>query len=316
LAGCNGQASPQSVHHFARGHTSRKQNAHWCNGGKDKGKKAIGPVTVAQCLGHIKKLQRGASGNRLYHVAQAFIECCGEETPANITPAHLHKVCAQALTLKNSRTTRYHAASHIRKVIDILIAAGSPYALRALVPRLPRPSPRAITVTTAEFELMLKAAQPWLKLMLLLCHDAALRFTAAHSLTPAQFKNGLITSRGKFGLVTAVPATSRLAAMLANAPETKDETYIARYRGKHLHEYTVRAHFKTLCKRVGVSPLVTLHDLRRTAAERTYNATADLRVVQQLLGHTTLAATTHYLQRPGSPASRARLAAALETLCP
>ena len=55
---------------------------------------------------------------------------------------------------------------------------------------------------------------------------------------------------------------------------------------------------------------MTAHDLRRTTAVRTLEATKDIRVVQVLLGHGDLPTTLWYLDHHNTPVDRAVLEAA------
>ncbi len=62
-------------------------------------------------------------------------------------------------------------------------------------------------------------------------------------------------------------------------------------------------HFRALVLTTGVTPELTLHDLRRTVAKSAFAVTGDLRVVQQLLGHARLNTTSDYLHHPTSLAT-------------
>jgi integrase len=209
--------------------------------------------------------------------------------------------------------TRVSVERAMRKALNALVMSGAHYLLPDTVPHTKVPSPRSVVVPTDTLSLLLAHAVPWLRLLILLCHDTALRSTSAGSIARHHYDEATNEIRvvGKGQQVTIVPASQRIRAMLLDAP-LGTAPYVELYRGKPMHHSSVQQAFRRLCVSLDLGANVRLHDLRRTMAEKTYNVTSDLRVVQQLLGHSALHSTTQYLQRPGTPATRANLAAAME----
>jgi integrase len=172
-----------------------------------------------------------------------------------------------------------------------------------------------VTIPQDALDALLVTTPPWLKLLILLCHDAALRAGAAIRLCRQNYnqESGNIWSRGKGGKVTTVPVSPRLRAMLDEAPQG-DAPFVVLLRGGPVSYQTARSHFMRACARIGLLAPVTLHDLRRTMAQKAYSVTSDLRVVQQLLGHTRLDSTTQYLNQP-APICYASLRELQENYC-
>ena len=78
-------------------------------------------------------------------------------------------------------------------------------------------------------------------------------------------------------------------------------------RGPHMHPMSVN---KIITRITGWNP----HSLRHAGATAAYNETHDLRGVQEMLGHASLAVTERYLHL--DDASRRRVAAATEIILP
>jgi integrase/recombinase XerC len=115
-----------------------------------------------------------------------------------------------------------------------------------------------------------------------------------------------VTIRSKWGRSVQVPVSNRLRAILDAAP-LGAEPYVQLFHGPHTFKYSaVYGALRALARRHNLPPL-HLHDLRRTMARKVYNATADLRVVQQLLGHDHLNSTLLYLQPEITAISRENL---------
>ncbi len=101
-----------------------------------------------------------------------------------------------------------------------------------------------------------------------------------------------------------LPTTRELEEIFRLAPQNDDPTvsYIQLLRGNlglkgpRISKTTVRQNFYKLRDRAGVSREIRPHDLRRTFAEETLTKTNDIRLVQQILGHSSLSTTAKYLE--------------------
>jgi len=100
------------------------------------------------------------------------------------------------------------------------------------------------------------------------------------------------------------PLKSALWELWAERGMPKTGPVIVDARGKALGRYTGHAAFKTACARIGMSWL-TLRTFRKFAATTVAERTGDVRLAQQLLGHTTVRTTELYLGRADEARRRA-----------
>jgi site-specific recombinase XerD len=64
--------------------------------------------------------------------------------------------------------------------------------------------------------------------------------------------------------------------------------------GRALRQYHIRSLIKLYCERAGIRKAVTPHLLRHGCATHLLQAGADIRVIQELLGHSRLSSTVLY----------------------
>lgn len=161
---------------------------------------------------------------------------------------------------------------------------------------------REVTVPEVEFEAVLRCAPPALELALLLAHEAGLRAATAARFSRA---NCDFDARAVMGVTKAqntyrLPMTKRLYdRLLWFCAATRDpDASICQALDDDHKPLTSPRLFAALTKakqRAGVVGAWALHDLRRTAARRLYDATGDIRKVQSFLGHKMLWTTCWYL---------------------
>ena len=137
--------------------------------------------------------------------------------------------------------------------------------------------------------------------ILTLLWGCGLRISEGLSLTLADLPLGeslRITGKGKkTRLVPVLPAVSRaINAYAAALPFalTREEPLFRAARGGPLPARRVQALMQTLRGRMGLSEKVTPHALRHSFATHLLGAGADLRAIQELLGHASLSTTQRY----------------------
>ncbi len=183
------------------------------------------------------------------------------------------------------------------------------------LPKLPLPAPRTRIATPGEIEALLAHAKPELRVVLLLAVDCGLRYTEARTLAQQNLNahQRTITFIQKGGSTRTMPVTSRILEHLSKAPDTgtTQTSFVERFHGRSISSDIPGSWFRQLKDRLGISRDLHIHDLRRTLATRAYDETHDLRIVQQVLGHASMASTLHYLA-PHSPENLRPLIEALQ----
>jgi integrase/recombinase XerC len=184
-------------------------------------------------------------------------------------------------------------------------------ALKALrTPRLPRRLPRPLSADQAE---QLLGATPaagldWLAkrdvALLLLLYGAGLRIGEALALQraavgrdPPRLRQLLITGKGgKQRLVPVLPViAAAIDDYLASCPyQDTDGPLFLGARGKRLQAPILRRLMQNLRRRLGLPESATPHALRHSFATHLLAGGADLRTIQELLGHASLSTTQGY----------------------
>jgi len=127
------------------------------------------------------------------------------------------------------------------------------------------------------------------KAMILLARFGCLRLTELTTLRTDHRHGDLLRVTGKGGKTRYVPANDDLLPVLFELEREQGSGYYFPGRfGGHMHPTAVG---KIITRVTGWNP----HSLRHAGATAAYRATNDLRAVQELLGHASLATTQRYL---------------------
>lgn len=169
---------------------------------------------------------------------------------------------------------------------------------------LPRPlSPDDVVSLTQE--VTDRARLPWHgardMAVLLLLYGAGLRIGEAIALTGAALDGGDVLrvagKRGKTRLVPLLPIVREALTAYAEAcpwPIGRDEPLFRGARGGPLNAALVRRAVQGARRRLGLSDRATPHALRHSFASHLLAGGADLRALQDLLGHASLSSTQVY----------------------
>ena len=137
--------------------------------------------------------------------------------------------------------------------------------------------------------------------LLLLLYGAGLRIGEALSLTGAALPLGetlrVTGKRGKTRIVPILPAVAAAVARYVAAcpwPTGKDAPLFVGARGGPLQPGVVRASVRQARRALGLPERTTPHALRHSFATHLLAGGADLRSLQELLGHASLASTQIY----------------------
>ena len=216
-----------------------------------------------------------------------------------------------------ARTSTARAVAAVRgffRFIDRRQGVHNP-ALQAMrTPRLPHRVPRPLAETDAR-DLVLSARtdarEPWLGLrdaaLLLLLYGAGLRIGEALGLARRDLGRDVRVLRGlrvrgkgnKERLVPVLPIVAdSLAAYLAACPipPLPDEPLFKGARGGRLQQSVVQKQVRQLRVTLGLPETATPHALRHSFATHLLGEGADLRSIQELLGHASLSTTQGYTE--------------------
>ncbi len=173
-------------------------------------------------------------------------------------------------------------------------------------PGIPRPVSPDDVIALAE-EVADEAREPWIAArdwaILLLLYGAGLRIGEALSLTGAMLPPGeVLRVTGKRGKTRMVPLLPQVREAIMNyAPlcphgVARDMPLFRGARGGTLDPGIVRRSVRGARIRLGLSERTTPHALRHSFATHLLGRGADLRALQELLGHASLSSTQIYTQ--------------------
>lgn len=138
---------------------------------------------------------------------------------------------------------------------------------------------------------LIDAAAPHIRPIILTAIYTGLRRGRILDLTWDQidFNNNIIVYMGKDGQPKSVPMVQPLREMLLSMPH--DHQYVFTFRGHRIHEF--KNAWKHAFDKSGI-PYLNFHALRHTTATWLLRSSGNLRLVQQVLGHTNINTTTKY----------------------
>jgi len=229
---------------------------------------------------------------------------------AGLTPADLRAYLA---TRRGEGLGNSSAARELSAVRAFLLFAASESKTNAALPRVkgpkrPRSVPRPVSpdeaVSLAE-EVGEDASLPWIaardEAVLLLLYGCGLRISEALGLT------GAALPLGETVKVTGKRAKTRIVPLLAPVreaveaylklcpyPAGKDAPLFRGARGGPLNPELIRRVVRRARVRLGLSERTTPHALRHSFATHLLGRGADLRSLQELLGHASLSSTQIY----------------------
>ena len=253
----------------------------------------------------------------------------GREDLAVLTPADFRAFLAARANAQLKRTSSARALSVLRGFFRFLDRRGlvKNAALAAVrTPKLPKSLPRALTIEEAQDALDRApslARNEWEgkrdRAILTLLYGGGLRIGEALGLQrrEAPLKAGAIAITGKGNKTRLVPILPQVAAAigdyLAACPHelSPDGPLFVGTRGKALNPRQVQGQMAKLRRLLGLGERATPHALRHSFATHLLAEGADLRAIQELLGHASLSTTQRY-----TAVDAARLAAVYDKAHP
>lgn len=232
---------------------------------------------------------------------------------ADLQPADFRAWLAQRTLDGLSRPSIARALSTLRGFFKFLERTGrlENAALKTLrSPRLPKQVPRPLSESDAVEALSTAAElqdEPWLAArdvaLFSLLYGCGLRLGEALSLTVADRPRGdtlrVLGKGSKERIVPVLPLVrDAIAAYLAQRPDScaENSPLFIGARGGALNPGVVQRQMRRLRSLLGLGERATPHALRHSFATHLLANGGDLRTIQELLGHTTLATTQRYTQ--------------------
>lgn len=207
------------------------------------------------------------------------------------------------LTPRHPRTTSRALAS-LRHFLHFLGWVHHPL-LHVRGPKKPQTLPRALThehVKELKKELEAKAHVDWIgkrdQALFLLLYSVGMRISEVLDLRWTDMSAQTLHFIGKRKKKREVPLLPRVAEMLKDyrlACPYKQQPYVfVGVRGKRLCMSVADKTMQQLRQNIGLPETLTPHALRHTCATHLLESSGDLRLIQELLGHASLASTQVY----------------------
>lgn len=210
------------------------------------------------------------------------------------------------------------------RFVDVRLGVGNAAIALVRGPRVKAGAPRPVSEDQAEGLIaeagLEEGAAPWTiardQALLILLWGCGLRISEALSLRGRDQPFGealrILGKGGKTRLVPVLPAVAdavRAYVAALPAPPGADEPLFRATRGGALRPRQAQALMQRLRGRLGLGERATPHALRHSFATHLLGAGADLRSIQELLGHASLSTTQRYTAVDAASLMRAYSAA-------
>jgi len=274
------------------------------------------PELVDRFLVHLR-VERGVSPNtvRAYGADLArYLEWADRASvdPVHLTHRQLRLYLAELDRARYARTTISRRLSSVRSWFGYLVAHGwvdsDPSAVLS-APRLPSRLPRIVppdelvAILEAPDSSTPEGMRDAAILELLYASGLRVAEVSALRLADLDLAQGQITAFGKGSKERLVPvhpyAVARIRSWLSDGrpvfvrAESPDAVFLSS-RGHALSADAIRRLFKRYLHQAGATSSLSPHALRHTFATHMLEGGADLRTVQELLGHVALSTTQIY----------------------
>ena len=232
-----------------------------------------------------------------------------EGTPRDIEMIDIRGFVAQQIKDGLSKTTAARRLASVRSFLNYLCREGyikSNPAKLVTTPKTEKRLPKFLSVDDA-FSLMeqpdgigfLPARD---RAILELLYSCGIRVSeiAELDIEDINTKEGLVKVRGKGKKERLLPLGSKAADAIRTYTgekmllKKKNRAMFLNKRGTRLSDRSIRRIVVKYSRMIGVSEQIGPHTLRHTFASHLLQAGADLRVIQELLGHSSLSTTQKY----------------------
>ena len=132
-------------------------------------------------------------------------------------------------------------------------------------------------------------------------YASGLRVSEVCSMNIHDIGDASVRVKGKGGKERVVPIASKALASVddfllryRHELETKDDALFITSKGKRIDRFLIFSRIKHYAKCSGISKVISPHTLRHSFATHLLENGADLRVIQEMLGHASIATTDRY----------------------
>jgi len=218
-----------------------------------------------------------------------------KKTPQQVSEADIKSYLAFLISDKKaSPSTVSLAKSALKFFFDEVLQKN---IVNIKTPKIPKKLPVVLTKQEVK-RLIDNASTKKSRLMLMLLYSSGLRVSELLSLKKQDFeleKNSLWVRSGKGNKDRLVILSSKLVEELKNYLENVDGLVFPGKNDKILPR-TVQKIVKLAAKKAGINKKVSPHTLRHSFATHLLEKGTDLRMIQELLGHSNLQTTQIYTQ--------------------
>lgn len=276
-------------------------------------------LAISACLAWMDLQKQSAPLTQKAYKAdlEQFAAWLGEEgldlgMPREISARHIRAYVAWLFRQGQAKSSIARKLAAIRTLFEYMRRQGlvaENVAKKTRNPKQERHNPRPLNVDEAFALLDNSAAEANNELLSRdlalaeLLYGSGLRISEALSLDMRDYQPGagIIRVMGKGSKERLCPLSDAsedaLAVWLEERPFfalPREEAIFVGARGKRLHRRQASRIIEALCLRAGLKNVISPHGLRHSFATHLLSAGADLRSVQELLGHKRLATTERY----------------------
>jgi len=265
---------------------------------------------VEKFLRHLE-IERGMSANtiRAYRKDLEVFIVHAQKNAADIEMIDVRGFVAQQIKQGLTKTTAGRRLSTVRSFLKFLTREGYLEANPAKLVSTPKAEKRLPTFLSVDdvFKLIEKPDTIGFihardRAILELLYSSGLRVSevAGLNVEDVNTREGLVKVRGKGRKERIVPLGSKAVEAIRGyltekiLLKKKSKTLFLNKRGTELSERGIRRIVVKYARLIGVTGQIGPHTLRHTFASHLLQAGADLRVIQELLGHASLSTTQKY----------------------
>ena len=265
---------------------------------------------VEKFLRHLE-IERGMSANtiRAYRKDLEVFIVHAQKNAADIEMIDVRGFVAQQIKQGLTKTTAGRRLSTVRSFLKFLTREGYLEANPAKLVSTPKAEKRLPTFLSVDdvFKLIEKPDTIGFihardRAILELLYSSGLRVSevAGLNVEDVNTREGLVKVRGKGRKERVVPLGSKAVEAIRGyltekiLLKKKSKTLFLNKRGTELSERGIRRIVVKYARLIGVTGQIGPHTLRHTFASHLLQAGADLRVIQELLGHASLSTTQKY----------------------